>query len=44
MTFYRATADRRSLSAPRTEGLFARMVRLWIEHHQRMIDLGIRPH
>ncbi len=28
---------------PRTERLFAKMIRLWLEHHQRVIDLGLGP-
>jgi hypothetical protein len=43
MPFYPITADRRVTSAARTEGLFARMIRLWVEHHQRMLELGLRP-
>ena len=44
MTFYPIAAERRTATVSRTEGLFARMIRLWVEHHQRMLDFGIRPH
>lgn len=45
MTFFPTAADRHTdAAAARTEGLFARMLRLWVEHHQRMLDLAIRPH
>ncbi len=43
MTYFTITPDR-TVSAARTESLMARMIRLWIEHYQRVIDLGIRPH
>lgn len=44
MTFYSAADYRSGAAAARTEGLIARMLRLWVEHHQRMLDLGMRPH
>ncbi|MGI3903606.1 MAG: hypothetical protein ACRYGP_27850 [Janthinobacterium lividum] len=43
MTYFPIAPDRTVSAAP-TEGLFTRMIRLWIEHYQRVIDLGIRPH
>jgi hypothetical protein len=43
VAYYPMTAATRATSETRSEGLLARMVRLWIEHYQRVIDLGIRP-
>ncbi len=44
MTFHPIAAARHLAAEAHSESLFTRMIRLWLEHHQRMIDLGIRPH
>ena len=53
MTFYRLTAPLYAApSAARTgkpkdedhEGLFARMFRLWIEHHERVAQFRLLDH
>ncbi|WP_281011375.1 hypothetical protein [Lichenibacterium minor] len=44
MTAPTTSAHSGSSAGTRRESLFLRMVRLWIEHHQRVIDLGLAPH
>lgn len=38
-----SAAGARAAGRPSGEGLFARMIRLWLEHHQRVADFGGRP-